>query len=482
MANTRLNPRTPGVYIEEIRAFPPSVAAVETAIPAFIGHTQIARENIDGDLTMRPFRITSMVEYARHFGGGQNEENIQIIITQADASSSPEVIAQIPDGAQRSNHLMYYALQAYYANGGGPCYIVSVGPYEAFGSPIQPGPLLNGLTEAGRIDEVTLNVFPDEQGIASEADYAAVHNASLDQCLDLQDRFAIMSLYTVRENNQGSISNPNQDSADFRALAIGVDDFHTRYGAAYYPNIETIFDYAFDPASVSVVHTVGGAAGDFDGTTLADLRTANNALFKRAEGGIFGVPCRIPPSAIMAGIYAGVDETRGVWKAPANVGLASIVRPTVNISDAQQEGLNIEVNGRSINAIRTFVGRGTRVWGARTLSGNDNEWRYINVRRFFNFAEESIKKATNQFVFEPNDANTWTRVRAMIENFLILQWRAGALQGAVPEDAFYVNVGLNVTMTALDILEGRMIVEIGMAVVRPAEFIILQFIQKMPES
>jgi phage tail sheath protein FI len=138
--------------------------------------------------------------------------------------------------------------------------------------------------------------------------------------------------------------------------------------------------------------------------------------------------------------------------------------------------------GRSINAIRTFVGRGTRVWGARTLAGNDNEWRYINVRRFFNFAEESIKKATNQFVFEPNDANTWTRVRSMIENFLIVQWRAGALQGATPEAAFYVRVGLNQTMTALDILEGRMIVEVGMAVVRPAEFIILQFIQKMPES
>jgi hypothetical protein len=135
-----------------------------------------------------------------------------------------------------------------------------------------------------------------------------------------------------------------------------------------------------------------------------------------------------------------------------------------------------------VNAIRSFTGKGILVWGARTLAGNDNEWRYVSVRRFFNMVEESVKKASGQYVFEPNDANTWAKVRAMIENFLLLQWRAGALQGSKPEQAFYVNVGLGTTMTALDILEGRMIVEIGMAVVRPAEFIILRFSHKMPEA
>ena len=122
------------------------------------------------------------------------------------------------------------------------------------------------------------------------------------------------------------------------------------------------------------------------------------------------------------------------------------------------------------------------VWGARTLAGNDNEWRYVPVRRFFNMVEESVKKATEQFVFESNDANTWVKVRAMIENFLNLQWRAGALAGAKPNDAFYVRVGLGETMTAEDILNGIMAIEIGMAVVRPAEFIILKFSHKMQES
>ena len=120
--------------------------------------------------------------------------------------------------------------------------------------------------------------------------------------------------------------------------------------------------------------------------------------------------------------------------------------------------------------------------GARTLAGNDNEWKYIPVRRFFNMVEESVKKATAQFVFEPNDANTWVKVRAMIENFLVLQWRAGALAGAKPDEAFFVKVGLGQTMTAVDILNGKMIIEIGMAAVRPAEFIILRFSHKMQES
>ncbi|NNE77239.1 MAG: phage tail sheath family protein, partial [Pricia sp.] len=122
------------------------------------------------------------------------------------------------------------------------------------------------------------------------------------------------------------------------------------------------------------------------------------------------------------------------------------------------------------------------VWGARTLDGNSNEWRYISVRRFFNMVEESVMKATERFVFEPNDANTWIKVKSMIENFLVLQWRAGALMGAKAEEAFFVKVGLGETMTADDVLNGKMIVEIGMAVVRPAEFIILRFSHKMLES
>ncbi|MFZ4699403.1 MAG: phage tail sheath C-terminal domain-containing protein [Candidatus Methylumidiphilus sp.] len=191
----------------------------------------------------------------------------------------------------------------------------------------------------------------------------------------------------------------------------------------------------------------------------------------------------MPPSGAIAGIYAYVDNSRGVWKAPANVSVAQVLAPVEIIDDAGQEDLNVDVTGgKSINAIRSFTGRGTLVWGARTLAGNDNEWRYISVRRFFNMVEESVKKSTAWAVFEPNDAMLWIRVRGMIENYLILKWRDGALAGGKPEDAFFVKVGLGQTMTALDILEGRLIIEIGMAAVRPAEFIILKFSHLMQKS
>jgi hypothetical protein len=191
----------------------------------------------------------------------------------------------------------------------------------------------------------------------------------------------------------------------------------------------------------------------------------------------------LPPSGAIAGLYARVDNTKSVWKAPANESLINVIAPSVKLEQSQNDELNVDVNfGKSVNVIRAFVGKGTMVWGARTLAGNNNEWRYVSVRRFFNMVEESCKKATEQFVFDSNNANTWVKVQAMIENFLTTLWRQGALQGAVTDHAFYVAVGLGKTMTPLDILEGRMIVEIGLAVVRPAEFIVLRFSHKMPES
>ncbi|MEL6811950.1 MAG: phage tail sheath C-terminal domain-containing protein, partial [Bacteroidota bacterium] len=189
------------------------------------------------------------------------------------------------------------------------------------------------------------------------------------------------------------------------------------------------------------------------------------------------------PCGAVAGIYASVDRDRGVWKAPANVSVSMIKEPTIAITTAEQDDLNIDAtSGKSINAIRLFSGKGSLVWGSRTLAGNDNEWRYVPVRRFFNFMEESIKKATEFVIFEPNSKPTWVRTKAMIENFLTQLWRDGALAGAKPEHAFFVKIGLGETMTAIDILEGRMNIEIGVAAVRPAEFIILKFSHKLQES
>ncbi|MDB4582341.1 phage tail sheath subtilisin-like domain-containing protein [Draconibacterium sp.] len=220
----------------------------------------------------------------------------------------------------------------------------------------------------------------------------------------------------------------------------------------------------------------------YESTFENNLRDALG-IYKTIIQKINETQSEIPPSGAIAGIYAFVDRTRGVHKAPANVSLAGVDGLTVDIDFEDQKDLNVDTNaGKSINAIRFFTGKGILVWGARTLAGNDNEWRYVPVRRFYNMVEESIKKSTYWAVFEPNDANLWVRVKGMIENYLFQKWRDGALAGAVPEDAYFVKIGLGLTMTPQDILEGRLNVEIGMAVVRPAEFIILKFSHMMQKS
>ena len=147
-----------------------------------------------------------------------------------------------------------------------------------------------------------------------------------------------------------------------------------------------------------------------------------------------------------------------------------------------QEDLNVPLDGKSICAIRAFTGRGNLVWGARTLDSNSNDWRYINVRRTLIFIEQSVKEAIKAYVFEPNDVNTWIQVKAMISNFLNNLWNQGALVGAKPTDAYGVRIGLGTTMTAEDINNGIMRISIVIALVRPAEFIVISLEQKMQET
>jgi uncharacterized protein len=355
-----------------------------------------------------------------------------------------------------------------------------------------PLDLKNGLDALLNEDEPTILVFPEAIHIVEN--HTEIYDLALAQAAKLQDRFVLMDVKTDPDPTKTS-----KAAADaFRKAQLNVD--YLKYGAAYYPYLESTIDYNFgepDKSKIKVKYqkvvdgvkapiaegyTITGDGGSTVGS-LDALKSANSSLYEKARTALANLPIVLPPSAAMAGIYARVDSERGVWKAPANVSIAGITGPAVKISDEDQTTLNVDdTAGKSINAIRTLTGRGTLVWGARTLAGNDNEWRYISTRRFFNFVEESVKKATMRFVFEPNDANTWVRVRGMIENFLTLQWRQGALQGVKPEQAFFVRVGLGQTMTSVDILEGRMIVEIGMAVVRPAEFIILRFSHKMAEA
>ncbi len=468
-----MNYKTPGVYIEEIPKLPPSIAQVETAIPAFIGYTEKSIDDTGDDLKNEPKRISSMLEYERLFGFPFEETGL-IVTIDGDARNPDTVLTSIQD---RSKYNMHYGMQMFFANGGGPCWIVSVGNYDTL--QIDFDALIAGLNSTEKVDEITLYVYPDAQGLTTEDNFYNLFKASMDMCVELNDRFTVMDIWQ-------SDTQPNLlANIETMRSKIASEEAIIKYGATYFPNLKTILNYYYGDKGkgegddkVTIIHTGGD---DSLSGTLKELNGKNNVLYFTAQNKIRDFALEMPPSPGIVGLYANVDSSRGVWKAPANVNMDYVIEPVIKITDKEQQGLNVDVNaGKSVNIIRSFVGRGSAiVWGARTLAGNSNEWRYIPVRRFFNMVEESIKKATIQFVFEPNDLNTWSRVKSMIDNFLVQQWKAGALMGSTPEQAFYVKIGLNETMDEVDIWEGRMIVEIGMAVVRPAEFIILRFSHKM---
>ena len=184
----------------------------------------------------------------------------------------------------------------------------------------------------------------------------------------------------------------------------------------------------------------------------------------------------IPPSGSIMGIYARSDNTRGVHKAPAN----EVVRACVGLDCQFNKGEQDILNPKGVNLIRVFPGQGIRVWGARTATSNPS-WKYVNVRRLFIFIEETIKANTSWAVFEPNDETLWVRVKRTISVFLNGLWRSGSLAGSSPEEAFFVNIGRD-TMSQDDIDNGRLICVIGVAPVKPAEFVIFRISQKTSES
>ncbi|MFN8290141.1 MAG: phage tail sheath C-terminal domain-containing protein [Chitinophagaceae bacterium] len=388
---------TPGIFIEEQSLFPPSVAETDPSVPVFIGYTEKATREEPDDLLLQPQSVSSLLDYEQYFG-----RSVQ------------------------GDFLLYYSMRLYFGNGGGKCFIVSMGKTPGN---ISKQDFINGLEVTEKMDEPALLLFPEAMQLPGTGLYELQQEA-LAACARLRDRFCLFDL---------------KPATDAISHAAAVNEFRDNIGMA---NLQY--------GAVYTPHLVINADGEEK---------------------------IIPPSAAVAGIYGTTDSTRGVWKSPANVSLSSVTRLLYTISSEEQQSLNTDTNrGLSVNVIRHFTGKGFLVWGARTLAGNDNEWRYVSVRRFFMMVEESVKKSTRWVVFEPNDAGTWVKVKAMIENYLTLKWRAGALMGAKPQEAFYVKAGLNETMTSLDILEGRLIVEIGMAAIRPAEFIILRFSHKIAVS
>jgi phage tail sheath protein FI len=494
---------TPGVYIEEKSSFGSSVVPVQTAIPAFIGYTQKASRG-SKDLTNQPTKISSLGQYEELFGGAPE--------TKFTIETSDEFITGFQlSFVENTRFLMHNALRFFYANGGGDCYIVSVGNYdETIDAGKLNDPKGGGLAALEKHLEPTLVVVPDAV-LLSEADCFSLQAAVLSHCgFKMKNRFAILDVYN------GTSERTFDDEDVINKFREGVGSNFLMWGASYYPFLNT----TLIKASEIDYTRVDNLDGLIEVLTkeVADNLAAENITEARAEG-INGEINKIsedndvdainslhatltvispklnmiitemsemlnlmPPSSAMAGAYSMVDFTASVAQSPANISLGSVVSPAVNINNDNQEDLNLPLNGKAVNAIRSFQGKGVLVWGARTLDGNSKDYRYVSVRRTMTFLEQSIKFAAEAFVFAPNNATTWSTLRATVSNFLTNQWQSGLLAGQSPDDAFEVEIGLGATMTPNDILDGILKMTIKVAITRPAEFIVITFEQQQQKS
>lgn len=429
----------PGVYIEEDASPAMLVSQGATAIPLFVGRFKPLKPELAGVIT----RVSSWLDYFNLFDATVN--------SSAHVSVTSTLLEQEQYNYQINNvelldRMLPMAMRLYFQNGGGPCYIY---PLNAPEDDVSLASLPDLIDE---IEDITLFVSLDANDSYRSAVYGAL-------AASLNKHKGYFLLADSRDGNRPA----------------GINS--SAHVAVYYPDLVVSHIREFDDEQVTISGYINGEATTI--VTLADLRKVNidfaneiaqSVSFKMAE------PMLIPPSSLMAGVYCKTDRERGVWKAPANVVLNGVSDVSVRVTD-EEHG---EMNQAGINVIRHFSERGLVVWGSRTLQ-NDDDWRYIPVRRLFNTAQRDIKKALQPIVFEPNSQPTWKRVQAAIENYLYKLWQQGGLAGDKVEEAYFVRVGKGITMTQDEINQGKMIIQIGMAAVRPAEFIILKFTQDMSQ-
>ncbi len=517
----------PGVYIHESSTSGKSVAPVATAVPAFIGYTPQAFYS-GKSYTNTPVKITSFEEFNAYFclpdppapapPAKQYHPQYYLIKEKSKPEKglfqliNGEYYSILPDAS--TIYYMYNSIRLFYLNGGGDAYIVSVGSYGApSGKPtgqgaqvvnpnVQLKDLQTGIAALKNEQEPTMYICPDATLLAP-ADNGTLMQNMLAQASEMQTAICILDI--IGGNDPDPILWPD-DIQNFRNStgATGLD-----YGTAYYPFVGTTVMQANE---IDYTNLFGGNVKSLEpilnptsapnqavakilsqienpGSTPKSVAQNNDALLEASKTytaiihNILADVNLLPPSGGMAGVITVNDNQHGVWHSPANVSIAGVSSLPIGLSDTQQADLNVDaVSGKSVNAIRSFDGMGILVWGARTLDGNSQDWRYLSVRRTITFIEQSCKLAARAYVFEPNTQETWESVKTVISSFLTSIWKQGGLQGSSAADAFSVECGLGTTMTGEDILNGYMRVTVKLAVVHPAEFIVIAFVQQQATS
>ncbi len=502
---------TPGVYVEEIPAQSKPIEGVGTSIAAFVGIAP-------GGPVNRPMRISNWTQFAKIYSDPTNPDN-----------------GPFMDGAY-----LAHSVYGFFQNGGGVCWIVRVGgadgdqqPQAALPVATGDGELLRATAKEGVTDAVSVEVSAeapaadDDESKSDSPTYRVVVTAGPER-----EEFDGLSLKKGRTNIATKV-NAGSKLITLEEVGGAAADARLREGsfALSLPAVE-VSDVSGGEFEGDVAHRqgMGGLAAVDEITMLCipDLATlaasGDDVMFRDVQGKMVAHaegakdriaildpppdllpqdvlewrmstagydskfatlyypwlevmdpltrrPMMVPPSGHMAGVWARTDSTRGVHKAPANEVVLGVNGLAFQLTHEEQGGLNRS----GINCIRSFPGRGIRVWGARTLS-SDPEWRYLNVRRLFNYISESIMEGTQWAVFEPNDERLWIRLRISVSSFLTRTWREGALFGATPDEAFYVKCDAETNPP--DVIDaGQVVMEIGISPVKPAEFVIFRISQ-----
>lgn len=519
---------TPGVYINEINGFPNSVVPIATAVPAFIGYTPQA-EYQGVSYYNKPFKITSFAEFQAIYmlpdppppaDPAKQYSPEYYLVAQKTMPTSGEYLtingqyySILPD--PNTIFYLYNSIRLFYQNGGGDAYIVAVGSYgpasqkpmsdpaaQVINPNVQLTDLQRGLALLKKEPEPTMYICP-EATLLSVDDNSTLMESMLLQAEEMQTAVCIFDIIG------GVNPDPILYTSDIQTFRNSTGSAGLKYGISYYPFIGTTIMQSGDvdftnlfggdikqlaavlnppaspnPVAAKIIGMIQNPPPSpmTNGQLQAALLVAS-PVYQQIVNHVLASANVLPPSGAMAGIYTVNDNENGVWNSPANTSIVGAVKLPIRLSDSDQENLNIDaVSGKSVNAIRFFNGQGILVWGARTLDGNSMDWRYISVRRTLTFLEQSIKLAARAYVFSPNDANTWAALKSMISSFLTDVWKEGGLQGATAEASYSVSVGLGSTMTADDLLNGYLRVSVQVAVVHPAEFIVITFQQQQATS
>jgi phage tail sheath protein FI len=413
---------SPGIYVEEVPSGARPIGAVGTSTAGLVGTAPDPSARAGEAVA-----VNNWSEFLRVFGGDE----------------------------RATSTALSRAVYGFFDNGGGRCYVVNVPEGESIAG---GGRRRSGLELLDAVDEVAIVAAP---GYTDTASYEAV----LAHCERLGDRVAILDT--------------PEDVADVDALTrVGTGGVPKKPTPA--PSGSQSPSEPSQPPSTTATTSLSSAPA----TTPTSSTEPAGSRPRQSDYGclyfpwivvrdpITGEPVTTAPSGHMAGIWARNDSVRGVHKAPANEPVRGVIDLSYRVTRAEQDMLN----PKGVNCIRYFAAEGVRVWGARTLAAEASEWRYLNVRRLFNMLKESIAEGTRWIVFEPNDGLLWRSIRRDISAFLTRVWRDGALLGTTPQEAFFVKCDEETNPP--DVRDaGQVVALIGVAPVKPAEFVVFKLSQ-----